>query len=68
MLVILAVRVDIDGRVCEEETVGVWGPVVAGSHGRCVSVASMVDYSQAVPMRERERKSVRTSVLVLIVE
>lgn len=46
VLVMLAVNVDIEGRVCDEDTVGVWGPVVAGSHGRCVSVASMVDYSR----------------------
>ena len=46
MVVMLAVNVDIEGRVCDEDTVGVWGPLVAGSHGRCVSVASMVDCSR----------------------
>lgn len=41
VLVMLAVRVDIDGSVCVEDTGGVCGPVEAGSHGRWVSVASM---------------------------
>jgi hypothetical protein len=61
VLVMLAVRVDIEGRVCEEETVGVCGPVVAGPHGRCVSVASMTDYSRKVPMREEGKVFERAS-------
>lgn len=30
----LAVSVDIEGRVCVDETGGVWLPVLAVSHGR----------------------------------
>lgn len=41
VLVILAVKVDMEGRVWEEETVGVCGPVVAASHGRWVTALSM---------------------------
>jgi hypothetical protein len=43
LLVILAVRVEIEGNVCAEETGAFCGPVVVGSHGRWVKVVSMAD-------------------------
>lgn len=39
---ILAVRVEIEGNVCADETGAACGPVVVGSHGRWVTV-SMTD-------------------------